>query len=150
MAVEHTGGMSVQTDTFHNPVFKDSFKRVFAKQGEDGHMGIASNATIEVPSPTSPNSISPVVYCMIRKTLKSVVQVGLICPVGSKPAHAPPPRACHLQLCISKGGVLLTCSVAVLTQPTVYSTPITPTSPFYRTVEASRPCALQTVSKHWP
>lgn len=50
MAVEHTGGMSVQTDTFHNPVFKDSFKRVFAKPGEDGHMGIASNATFEVGS----------------------------------------------------------------------------------------------------
>ena len=50
MAVEHTGGMSVQSDTFHNPVFKDSFKRVFAKPGEDGHMGIASNAIFEVGS----------------------------------------------------------------------------------------------------
>ena len=48
MAVEHTGGMTVQTDTFTNPVFRDSFKRVFAKPGEDGHMAIASNATFEV------------------------------------------------------------------------------------------------------
>ena len=48
MAVEHTGGMTVQTDTFTNPVFKDSFKRVFAKPGEDGHMALASNATFEV------------------------------------------------------------------------------------------------------
>ena len=48
MAVEHTGGMSVQSDTFHNPVFKDSFKRVFAAPGEEGHMGIASCATLEV------------------------------------------------------------------------------------------------------
>ena len=48
MAVEHTGGMTVQTDTFTNPVFRDSFKRVFARPGEDGHMGIASNATFEV------------------------------------------------------------------------------------------------------
>jgi protein transport protein SEC23 len=47
-AVEQTGGMVVQTDTFHNPVFKESFKRVFAPPGED-HLGLASNATIEVP-----------------------------------------------------------------------------------------------------
>ena len=54
MAVEHTGGMSVQTDTFHNPVFKDSFKRVFAKEGDDGHMGMASNASFEVLTPLTP------------------------------------------------------------------------------------------------
>ena len=48
MAVEQTGGMTVQTDTFTNPVFRDSFKRVFAKPGEDGHMSLASNATFEV------------------------------------------------------------------------------------------------------
>ncbi|KAK9814088.1 hypothetical protein WJX72_000474 [[Myrmecia] bisecta] len=47
-AVEHTGGMVVQTDSFHNSVFKDSFKRVFAKPTEEGHLGIASNATFEV------------------------------------------------------------------------------------------------------
>ena len=43
-----TGGMAVQTDTFTNPVFKDSLKRVFLKEGEDGFLGISSNATMEV------------------------------------------------------------------------------------------------------
>ncbi len=58
MAVELTGGMTVQTDTFTNPVFRDSFKRVFAKPGEDGHMAIASNATFEVTAgPASMTSI---------------------------------------------------------------------------------------------
>lgn len=46
---EATGGIVVQTDTFHNPVFRDSLARIFAKPGEAGHMGIASNATFEVP-----------------------------------------------------------------------------------------------------
>ena len=48
MAIEATGGMVVQTDTFHNPVFRDSLARIFARPGEAGHMGIASNATFEV------------------------------------------------------------------------------------------------------
>lgn len=48
MAVEASGGMAVQTDTFHNPVFKDSLQRVFAKPGDAGHMGLASNAIFEV------------------------------------------------------------------------------------------------------
>lgn len=38
----------VQTDTFLNPVFKESFKRVFAPPGEPGALDIASNATFEV------------------------------------------------------------------------------------------------------
>lgn len=48
MALEATGGMTVQTDTFHNPVFRDSLQRVFAKPGDTGHMGLASNAILEV------------------------------------------------------------------------------------------------------
>ena len=47
-AVEHSGGLSVQTDTFTNPVFKDSIKRIFTPPGEDGNLGISSNATLEV------------------------------------------------------------------------------------------------------
>ena len=45
--VEATGGMVVQTDTFLNPVFKESFKRVFAGEAEDGYLAVASNATFE-------------------------------------------------------------------------------------------------------
>lgn len=48
--VERTGGMAVQTDTFTNPVFKDSFKRMFAKEGDPGFLGISSSATFEVGS----------------------------------------------------------------------------------------------------
>jgi protein transport protein SEC23 len=47
-AVQLSGGMSVQTDTFTNVIFKDSLKRVFAKEGEEGFLGMASNATFEV------------------------------------------------------------------------------------------------------
>ena len=31
--VDMTGGVVVQTDTFHNPVFKESFKRAFVAPG---------------------------------------------------------------------------------------------------------------------
>jgi len=48
MPVEATGGLVVQTDTFHNPVFKESMKRVFARPEEPHHLGLASNATFEV------------------------------------------------------------------------------------------------------
>lgn len=54
MALEASGGMTVQTDTFHNPVFRDSLQRVFAKPGDAGHMGIASNAIFEVSSAWPP------------------------------------------------------------------------------------------------
>lgn len=43
-----TGGMSVQTDTFHNVVFKDSLKRLFTKPEEEGFVGLCSNASFEV------------------------------------------------------------------------------------------------------
>lgn len=38
-AVVASGGMAVQTDTFHNPVFRESLKRVFAKPGERWRRG---------------------------------------------------------------------------------------------------------------
>ena len=47
-AVEATGGMVVQTDTFQNPVFKESLRRVFAHPHEEGFLGTSSNAMLEV------------------------------------------------------------------------------------------------------
>mmetsp|Transcript_16153 Transcript_16153/g.34976 ORF Transcript_16153/g.34976 Transcript_16153/m.34976 type:complete len:765 (-) Transcript_16153:369-2663(-) len=47
-AVLLSGGMAVQTDTYNNPVFKESLKRMFTKDGEEGFLGIASNASLEV------------------------------------------------------------------------------------------------------
>lgn len=47
-AVEATGGITIQTDTFTNPVFKDSLRRMFIPPGEEGHLGMHSNATLEV------------------------------------------------------------------------------------------------------
>jgi len=58
--VEATGGMVVQTDTFLNPVFKESFKRVFALEAEEGYLAVASNATFEVPpAPARPSPTPP-------------------------------------------------------------------------------------------
>ena len=38
----------VQADTYHNPIFRESLKRMFLKEGEEGFIGITSNATMEV------------------------------------------------------------------------------------------------------
>ena len=46
-AVEATGGISIQTDTFTNPVFKQSLKRMFIPPGEPEHLPMHSNATME-------------------------------------------------------------------------------------------------------
>jgi protein transport protein SEC23 len=46
--VQLTGGTVVQIDTFANVVFKESLKRVFAKEDEDGFLGSSSCATLEV------------------------------------------------------------------------------------------------------
>ena len=46
--VSLTGGLVVQADTFHNPVFKDSMRRLFLKEGEEGFIGLTSNASLEV------------------------------------------------------------------------------------------------------
>ena len=47
-AVDMTGGLIVQTDSFANPVFKDSFKRVLAGPEEPNHLKLSSNITLEV------------------------------------------------------------------------------------------------------
>jgi len=42
--VERTGGLVVQTDSFTNPIFKESLKKLF-----DGHsISLSSNAMLEV------------------------------------------------------------------------------------------------------
>jgi hypothetical protein len=46
--VQLTGGQVVQIDTFTNVVFKESLKRMFAKEGEEGFLGMSSHATLEV------------------------------------------------------------------------------------------------------
>lgn len=38
----------LQTDTFTNPIFKDSLRRLFTPAGEEGYLGLNSNATFEV------------------------------------------------------------------------------------------------------
>jgi len=45
--VEKTGGVIVQTDTFTNVIFKESFKRVFARD-ENNELKMAFNAELEV------------------------------------------------------------------------------------------------------
>lgn len=47
-AIQATGGLAVQTDTFRNPVFKDSLTRVFAKANEAGFAGRCSCGTLDV------------------------------------------------------------------------------------------------------
>lgn len=47
-AIQATGGLVVQTDTFWNPVFKDSLSRVFAKEGDPGFCGRSSCGTLDV------------------------------------------------------------------------------------------------------
>lgn len=46
-AVEATGGITIQTDTFTNPVFKSSLRRMFIPYGEEDHLSMHSNATTE-------------------------------------------------------------------------------------------------------
>lgn len=46
--VQLTGGVCVQIDTFTNVVFKDSLRRVFAKEGEPGFLGTSSGGVLEV------------------------------------------------------------------------------------------------------
>eukprot|EP00798_Chlamydomonas_sp_ICE-L_P005189 gene5189-18413_t len=43
-----TGGMAVQASSFTSPVFKNSLQRLLLKEGEEGFVGLSSNATIEV------------------------------------------------------------------------------------------------------
>ena len=52
-AVDRSGGLLVQTDTFLNAVFRESFKRIFAQPGEAGYLHTASNAVLEVGALTA-------------------------------------------------------------------------------------------------
>ena len=47
-AIQGTGGLVVQTDTFQNPMFKDSLTRVFANSSDEGFSGRSSCATLDV------------------------------------------------------------------------------------------------------
>lgn len=46
--VQLTGGVVVQIDTFKNVVFKESLKRQFAPETDEGFLGLCSNASLEV------------------------------------------------------------------------------------------------------
>lgn len=48
VCVQSTGGMVVQSDTFTSSTYKDSLKRLFLSDGDEGFMGLSSNATFEV------------------------------------------------------------------------------------------------------
>lgn len=47
-AVEQTGGLLVQASTFHSQAFRESFRRVFVPPDDEGHLGIHSNAQLQV------------------------------------------------------------------------------------------------------
>jgi protein transport protein SEC23 len=47
-AIQASGGLAVQTDTFRNPVFKDSLMRVFSKVNDAGFVGRCSCGVLEV------------------------------------------------------------------------------------------------------
>lgn len=67
-----------QTDTFTNPIFKDSLRRLFTPAGEDGYLGLASNATFEVRR------------CLARPARQQHAGRG---PVGSPPRRRAPAGA---------------------------------------------------------
>ncbi|WIA18955.1 hypothetical protein OEZ85_003624 [Tetradesmus obliquus] len=68
--VQLTGGQCVLIDTFHNVVFKESLKRMFAKEGEEGFLGMCSHATLEV-LPSRDIKISGVLGHAARSEKKS-------------------------------------------------------------------------------
>lgn len=46
--VQLTGGQCVLIDTFTNVVFKDSLKRMFVTENDEGYLSMASHATLDV------------------------------------------------------------------------------------------------------
>lgn len=90
-AIQATGGFAVQTDTFRNPVFKDSLTRVFAKVNEEGFAGRCACASIQVH---------------VSRDLK--VAVRFLCNFCNKPFLLP---WCNFFPCI---GVGLVCMVLLL------------------------------------
>ena len=92
--VDMTGGVVVQTDTFHNPVFKESFKRAFVAPGSPSSLEVASNATFEVSAcghPCTPDI--PAVECA-ELTLHGL-------GMGYEAAMAPV-RECRLQMLLTQ------------------------------------------------
>ena len=49
-AVELSGGLVIQTDSFDNTVFKESFRNLLAGPDDARGLALASNATLEVRS----------------------------------------------------------------------------------------------------
>lgn len=70
--VQSTGGMSVQTDTFLNVVFKDSLKRLFARPEEDVFLGVSSNGVFEV-IPSRDVKVAGLLGCAARMDKKSAL-----------------------------------------------------------------------------
>jgi len=70
IAVERTGGLVVQTDTFKSNVFKKSFKRIFSAPHEEGFLGMASNTTFEV-IPSRDVKVAGLLGCMSPMENKS-------------------------------------------------------------------------------
>lgn len=46
--IQLTGGQCVLTDSYTNPVFKDSLKRLFSTEADEGFLGTSSHATLDV------------------------------------------------------------------------------------------------------
>lgn len=75
---ENTGGSLVITDTFDNPIHKESFKRFF-KTTKDDHLEMAFNATLEIQ--TSPEikicgAIGPVTSMNTKSNHVAEVELG--------------------------------------------------------------------------
>jgi protein transport protein SEC23 len=75
---ENTGGALVLTDTFDNPIYKESFKRFF-KTGQDDNLQMAFNATLEIQ--TSPEvkicgAIGPVTSMNMKSPHVAEIELG--------------------------------------------------------------------------
>eukprot|EP00878_Enallax_costatus_P011529 GHUV01012035.1.p1 GENE.GHUV01012035.1~~GHUV01012035.1.p1 ORF type:complete len:713 (+),score=230.46 GHUV01012035.1:401-2539(+) len=78
--IQLTGGQCVLTDSFTNPVFKDSLKRMFTSEDNEGFLGMSSHATLDV-LPSRDIKISGTLGCCARSDKKSAAvadtEVGL-------------------------------------------------------------------------
>ena len=77
-AVQATGGLAVQTDTFRNPVFKDSLTRIFAKPQDIGFSRRCSCGTIEV-------HVSRDIKIAVCATLGRAVLILVLCYIDPLP-----------------------------------------------------------------
>ncbi|KAJ1490827.1 protein transporter SEC23 [Baffinella frigidus] len=72
--VEKTGGAIVQTDTFSNIIFKESFKRIFARDA-DNNLRMAFNAELEVITSREFKVAGAIGCCMsLNKKSQSVAE----------------------------------------------------------------------------